>query len=106
MGLHCHHACHCRQPLAGVLDETPAGRASASGVGKGRCGGELGQTGRHYLGVYDRDLLKTRRIVFNIKGNDFRLVAAVAYRYGAVYVKFVGTHRQYDRIEADTVEMS
>ena len=51
-------------------------------------------------------VLKTRRIVFNIKGNDFRLVAAVAYRYGGVYVKFVGTHRQYDRIEADTVEMS
>ena len=51
-------------------------------------------------------VLKSRRIVFNIKGNDFRLVVAVAYRYGAVYVKFVGTHRQYDRIEADTVEMS
>jgi len=51
-------------------------------------------------------VLKSRRVVFNIKGNDFRLVVAIAYRYGAVYVKFVGTHRQYDRIDADTVEMS
>ncbi|AHZ71511.1 hypothetical protein OU5_4432 [Pseudomonas mandelii JR-1] len=43
--------------------------------------------------------------MFNIKGNDFRLVVAVAYRFGAVYIKFVGTHKQYDAIDADTVEM-
>jgi mRNA interferase HigB len=50
-------------------------------------------------------ILKGRCVVFNIKGNDYRLVAAVAYRFGAVYVKFVGTHAEYDRIDADTVEM-
>lgn len=50
-------------------------------------------------------ILKNRRVVFNVKGNDYRLVAAVAYRYGALYVKFIGTHRQYDAINAETVEM-
>lgn len=50
-------------------------------------------------------VLKSRRVVFNIKGNDYRIVAAVAYRFGAVYVKFIGTHAEYDRIDADTVEM-
>jgi mRNA interferase HigB len=50
-------------------------------------------------------ILKSRRVVFNIKGNDYRIVTAVAYRYGAVYIKFVGTHRQYDATDADTVEM-
>ncbi len=50
-------------------------------------------------------ILKSRRVVFNIKGNDYRLVAAVAYRFGAVYIKFVGTHKQYDAIDANTVEM-
>jgi mRNA interferase HigB len=50
-------------------------------------------------------ILKNRRVVFNIKGNDYRLVVAVAYRYGAIYVKFIGTHRQYDAIDAETVEM-
>ena len=50
-------------------------------------------------------VLKSRRIVFNIKGNDFRLVVAIAYRFGAVYVKFIGTHVEYDAIDADTVEM-
>ena len=46
-----------------------------------------------------------RRVVFNIKGNDYRLVVAVAYRFGALYVKFVGTHAQYDAIDANTVEI-
>jgi len=49
-------------------------------------------------------VLKGRRVVFNIKGNDYRLVVAIACRFGAVYVKFIGTHREYDRIDADTVE--
>ncbi|HET6599421.1 MAG TPA: type II toxin-antitoxin system HigB family toxin [Burkholderiaceae bacterium] len=44
------------------------------------------------------------RVVFNIKGNDYRLVVAVAYRYRALYIKFVGTHAQYDAINAATVE--
>lgn len=44
------------------------------------------------------------RVVFNIKGNDYRLIVAVAYRFQAVYVKFVGTHAEYDRIDAATVE--
>jgi mRNA interferase HigB len=50
-------------------------------------------------------ILKNRRVVFNIKGNDYRLVVSVAYRYQAVYVKFIGTHDEYDGIEAETVEM-
>ncbi|MEA3640854.1 MAG: type II toxin-antitoxin system HigB family toxin [Lamprobacter sp.] len=50
-------------------------------------------------------ILKNRRVVFNIKGNDYRLVVAIAYRHGAIYVKFIGTHRQYDAIDAETVEM-
>jgi mRNA interferase HigB len=50
-------------------------------------------------------ILKSRRVVFNIKGNDYRLVVAVAYRFAALYIKFVGTHQQYDQIDADTVEM-
>ena len=50
-------------------------------------------------------ILKNRRVVFNIKGNDYRLIAAVAYRLGVVYIKFVGTHAEYDMIDAETVEM-
>lgn len=49
-------------------------------------------------------ILPGRRVVFNIKGNDHRLVVSVAYLFGAVYVKFVGTHAEYDQINAHTVE--
>ncbi len=50
-------------------------------------------------------ILKNRRAVFNIKGNDYRLIVAVAYQYQTVYVKFIGTHVEYDAVDADTVEM-
>lgn len=51
-------------------------------------------------------ILKNRRVVFNIKGNDYRLVVAVAYRLQIVYVKFVGSHREYDVVDAETIEPS
>ena len=43
------------------------------------------------------------RVVFNIGGNKYRLVVRVNYAYGIVYIRFVGTHRQYDRIDASEV---
>ena len=45
------------------------------------------------------------RVVFNIKGNDHRLIVAIAYQFGAIYIKFIGTHAEYDLIDAATVDM-
>ena len=45
------------------------------------------------------------RVVFNIKGNDYRLIVAVAYRIGVLYIKFIGSHAAYDGIDAKTVKM-
>ena len=51
-------------------------------------------------------VLKNRRVVFNIKGNDYRLIVAVAYKLQVVYVKFVGTHKEYDAVDAETIDMA
>jgi mRNA interferase HigB len=49
-------------------------------------------------------VLKNRRVVFNIKGNEYRLIVAIAYRLQIVYVKFIGTHAEYDAVDAHTIE--
>ncbi len=43
------------------------------------------------------------RVVFNIKGNDYRLVVKINYRYRVVYVRFVSTHAEYDAIDVEEV---
>jgi mRNA interferase HigB len=47
--------------------------------------------------------LKAGRAVFNIKGNDYRLVTAIQYQAGVVMIRFFGTHAEYDEIDAETV---
>ena len=48
-------------------------------------------------------IIANNRVVFNIKGNDYRLIVALNYRFSIVYIRFVGTHREYDRIDATKV---
>lgn len=50
------------------------------------------------------DILPDGRVVFDIGGNKYRLVAWVNYQYGVVYVRFIGTHRDYDRISTERVK--
>ncbi|MCD8538913.1 MAG: type II toxin-antitoxin system HigB family toxin [Leadbetterella sp.] len=50
------------------------------------------------------DAVGNDRYVFNIKGNHYRLVALIHFRVRTVYVLFVGTHQQYDKIDASKIE--
>jgi len=43
------------------------------------------------------------RVVFNIKGNDYRLVVKINYSYRVVYIRFIGTHAEYDKIDVEEV---
>ena len=47
--------------------------------------------------------IKNNRVVFNIKGNYYRLVTAIHYQSGIVYIRFIGTHNAYDKIDAATI---
>ena len=43
-------------------------------------------------------------VVFNVKGNDYRIICAVDYPRQTMFIKFVGTHKEYDRVEATEVK--
>jgi mRNA interferase HigB len=48
-------------------------------------------------------IIAGNRVVFNIKGNRYRLVVAISYEHGIVYIRFVGTHQEYDGIDPATI---
>jgi len=48
-------------------------------------------------------IVANNRVVFNIKGNDYRLIAAVNYPFGIAYIRFIGKHSEYDRVDATRI---
>jgi mRNA interferase HigB len=48
-------------------------------------------------------ILPNNRVVFNIKGNNYRLVVKINYDYGQVFIRFIGTHAEYDKIDVTTI---
>lgn len=48
-------------------------------------------------------IVSAERVVFNIKGNDYRLVVAINYHYQVLLIKWLGTHEEYDRIKVEEV---
>ena len=51
----------------------------------------------------DASFIGSKRVIFNIKGNDYRLVVAVHYDRYRMFIRFVGTHSEYDKIDAGTI---
>lgn len=49
------------------------------------------------------DVVAGNRVIFDIGGNKYRLVVKIAYKCGKIFVRFVGTHAEYDRIDAKTI---
>jgi len=55
-------------------------------------------------GVYrNASFIANNRVVFNIKGNKYRIVVVIHYEHSIVYIRFVGTHREYDKIDVATI---
>jgi mRNA interferase HigB len=48
-------------------------------------------------------ILADNRVVFNIKGNNYRLIVRINYDYALIWIRFVGTHAEYDKINALTI---
>jgi len=47
--------------------------------------------------------LQDNRVVFNIKGNNYRLIVRINYTYQMIWIRFVGTHAEYDKIDANKI---
>jgi mRNA interferase HigB len=47
--------------------------------------------------------LQDNRVVFNIKGNTYRLIVRINYNYGIIWIRFIGTHAQYDKVDANKI---
>jgi mRNA interferase HigB len=50
-------------------------------------------------------IIGNNRVVFNIKGNDFKLVVEFNYQKGWAFIKFIGTHAEYDKIDAEKINL-
>lgn len=48
-------------------------------------------------------ILKNNRICFNIKGNDYRLIVRINFDYQMIWIRFIGTHSEYDKINANEI---
>ena len=94
-----------KQPLLAFCERHPAAKqpllAWHEEAAKAKWGTPQGIKDRYATATF----VGNNRVVLNIGGNNYRLIVAIAYRLGVVYVKFIGTHADYDKVDAATVEM-
>lgn len=55
---------------------------------------------KHYRSA---DFIRGNRVVFNIKGNTYRVIVHIHYNTQVVFIRFVGTHAEYDKVDAETI---
>jgi mRNA interferase HigB len=48
-------------------------------------------------------IIANNRVVFNIKGNTYRLIVSIRYDISIIFIRFIGTHAEYDKVDAETV---
>lgn len=55
------------------------------------------------INYLNASILPDNRVVFNVKGNSYRLIVKINYDYGQVFIRFAGTHAEYDKVDATTI---
>ena len=48
-------------------------------------------------------IIQNNRVIFNVKGNKYRLVVAIKYEFKIIFIRFIGTHEEYDKIDAKNI---
>jgi mRNA interferase HigB len=106
MGLWCPHAPHCPLDLKAFWEQNPAfvdAREPALAWYRHTLKADWASPADVKAEFRNASILRDGRVVFTIAGNKYRLVVWINYPYRVVYVRFIGTHAQYDEIDAQTI---
>lgn len=97
------HAHHRDWPAEGILDQaSPSGkplRAWYAEASRANWANPADINAAHR----DASFIGNKRVIFNIRGNDYRLVVALHFDKRRMFIRFVGTHGEYDKIDAATI---
>jgi len=74
-----------------------------SNPGTGKLKRVNGKTPMKLKGVPTVSILGHNRVVFNIKGNNYRLIVKINFHYQMMWIRFAGTHKEYDRVDANKI---
>jgi mRNA interferase HigB len=92
-----------KKMLKDYWEKTPATKAALEAWHAEAKDAEWSSPGDVKASYGTASILQDGRVVFNICGNKYRLVVWINYHYFTVYVRFVGTHKEYDEIDAQTI---
>jgi mRNA interferase HigB len=106
MGLWCPHAPHCPLDFKAFRKQNPAfvdAREPGLAWYRHTLKADWASPADVKAEFRNASILRNGRVVFTIAGNKYRLVVWINYAYRVVYVRFIGTHAQYDEIDAQTI---
>jgi mRNA interferase HigB len=92
-----------RKPLREFAERHPSAKAPLGAWYAEACRADWASFADVKARYGSADVVAGNRVVFNIGGNKYRLIARLAYKSRTLYVRFVGTHAEYDQIDAETI---
>jgi len=99
----CHYASVSYQHIARVLGETPQAEIPLRAWFADASRATWKTPADIKAALRNASFVGSNRVVFNINGNDYRLIVTAHYNRGMMYIRFVGTHKEYDAIDAGKV---
>ena len=93
-----------RKTLLAYMDKYPLAKAPLSKWYNEILAADFANFNELKLVYKNASLISDRRVIFNIKGNDYRLVVRILFEYKSIQIKWFGTHKEYDEIDTSTIQ--
>jgi len=92
-----------RKTLIAYMEKYPAAKTSLSKWYNELIESDFANFNELKLVYKSASLVADNRVIFNIKGNDYRLVVRILFEYKSIQIKWFGTHKEYDKIDVTTI---